>query len=142
MADDLKAFFAESAIKAEEVEYVASKRFVDANRQPIPWKIAPITQEKQEELLKESKKKEYVPGTRDVKVTTDNDLFVRLLVTTCVKFPNLDDAALQDSYGAVGAQDLIEKMLTPGEYLDLANTVQQVCGYEVGMSDKIKRAKN
>ena len=112
MADDLKAFFAESAIKAEEVEYVASKRFVDAKRQPIAWKIAPITQEKQEELLKESKKKEYVPGTRDVKVTTDNDLFVRLLVTTCVKFPNLDDAALQDSYGAVGAQDLIEKMLT------------------------------
>ena len=56
--------------------------------------------------------------------------------------PNLDDAALQDSYGAVGAQDLIQKMLTPGEYADLANMVQQVCGFEVGMDDKMKRVKN
>lgn len=142
MADSLKAFFAESALKADEVEYVASKRFLDGDRKPIAWKIKPITQEEEESLLNQAKKKEYVPGTRDVKVSTDNNLFVCLLITSCVTFPNLDDAALQDSYGAVGAQDLIQKMLTPGEYADLANMVQQVCGFEVGMDDKMKRVKN
>ena len=45
MADSLKAFFAESALKADEVEYVASKRFLDGDRKPIAWKIKPITQE-------------------------------------------------------------------------------------------------
>ena len=35
MADNFKAFMAENAIKYNEVEYVASERFVDENGKPI-----------------------------------------------------------------------------------------------------------
>jgi len=142
MADSLKAFLAENAIKAEVEEYVASERFVDAERKPIPWRIQPLTAERCTQILNNSKKKEFIPGSRDVKVTTDSDKFIKSLVTECVVFPNLNDVELQNSYGCTNAGELIQKMLTPGEYTDLANTVQEVNGYEVGMKDKIQRAKN
>ena len=140
--DSLKAFMAENAIKAAEVEYVASKRFIGADREPVAWRIQPLTSEQCDDILKTCKKKEFVPGTREVKISTDSEKFVTELVTACVVYPNLNDADLQTSYGAIGAADLVHKMLTPGEYTDLGNTVQQTNGYEVGMGDKIKRAKN
>lgn len=142
MADSLKAFLAENAIKAEVEEYVASERFVDADRKPIPWRIQPLTAERCTQLLNSCKKKEFVPGSREVTIRTDSDKFVQTLVTECVVFPNLNDAELQDSYGCTNAGELVKKMLTPGEFTDLANTVQEVNGYEVGMKDKIQRAKN
>lgn len=140
--DSLKAFMAENAIKVSEVGYVASKRFLGADREPVSWRIQPLTSEQCDEILTACKKKEFVPGTRDVKIVTDTDKFVTELVTACVTYPNLNDAGLQNSYGAIGAADLVHKMLTPGEYMDLGNTVQQANGYDVGMGDKIKRAKN
>lgn len=140
--DNLKAFFAESAIKVEEKEYVASERFVDADRKPIAWKIRSLDASQCEGILNLCKRKEFVPGSRETKVVTDNQKFILTMITSCVTFPNLNDSALQDSWGVNNAGDLIRKMLTPGEYADLANTVQQVNGYDVGMQDKIQRAKN
>lgn len=139
--DTLKAFLSENAIPAEEVAYVASKRFVGADRKPIAWKLRILTSEESDNLLNKSKHKEFVPGTREVKVVTNNDEFLTKLICASVTFPNLNDAALQDSYQAIGAEDLIHKMLTPGEYADLASAVQEANGFEVGMKDKIERAK-
>ena len=101
-----------------------------------------MSSEECDTLLKQSKRKEFVPGNRDVKITTDNEKFITEMVIGCVVFPNLNDASLQDSYGAAGAADLVHKMLTPGEFTNLANMVQQVNGFEVGMKDKVKLAKN
>ena len=140
--DNLKSFLAENAIKPADVEYVASQRFLDGNRKPVAWRLRVLTSEESDILLKSCKTKEFVPGTRDIKISTDNDKFVTELITACVTYPNLNDANLQTSYNAIGAADLIHKMLTPGEYADLGNTVQQANGFEVGMQDKIKKAKN
>lgn len=140
--DDLQGFLAENAMKAEDVDYVASPRFSGKNRKPAVWKLRVLTSEESDTILNSCKKKEFVPGTRDVKISTDNDKFVTEIVCASVIRPNLNAEKLQNSYGAVGAADLIHKMLTPGEFTDLANAVQQACGFEVGMKDKIKRAKN
>ena len=130
--DNLKAFLLENAIPAEEVTYVASRRFVG---------LRILTSEESDKLLNQSKHKEFVPGTRDIKIVTDNEAFLTKLICASVTFPNLNDASLQDSYQAIGAEDLIHKMLTPGEYVDLASAVQEANGFEVGMQDKIERAK-
>lgn len=140
--DTLKAFLAENAIKPAEVAYAASPRFLNKDRKAAEWKLRVMTSEECDNILRECKKKEFVPGTREVKITTDQEKFVTELTTACVTHPNLNNAELQNSYGAVGAADLIHKMLTPGEFSDLANTVQQANGFDVGMKDKIKRAKN
>lgn len=138
---DLQAFFMENAIKAPVIEYVASKRF-GANGKPVAWKIQPITNEENEAILNQCKKKSFVPGTRETRVTTDQEKYAAMIMTKCIVFPNLNDAALQDSYQAVGAEELIKKMLTPGEYMDLFLAVQDANGYDTGMEEKIKEAKN
>jgi hypothetical protein len=142
MDDGLNAFLAENAIKAEDVAYAASSRFLGKDRKPAVWKLRVLTSEENDVIIKHCKKKEFVPGTRDVKISTDNEKYVTELVCASVVFPNLNAETLQDSYGAVGAAELIHKMLTPGEFTDLASAVQEACGFEVGMKDKIDRAKN
>lgn len=138
---DLQSFFMENAIKAPVIEYVASKRF-SANGKPVAWKIQPINNEENEAILNQCKKKSFVPGTRETRVTTDQEKYAAMIMTKCIVFPNLNDAALQDSYQAVGAEELIKKMLTPGEYMDLFLAVQDANGYDTGMEEKIKAAKN
>ena len=140
--DSLKVFLAENAIKPAEVAYVASPRFLNKDRKPMEWKLRVMTSEECDNILRECKKKEFVPGTREVKITTDQEKFITELTTACVTYPNLNSEELQNSYGAVGAAELVHRMLTPGEFSDLANTVQQANGFDVGMKDKIKRAKN
>ena len=143
MENNLQAFLAENAIKAENVKYVASKRFIGADRNPIEWDIRVLTSEEDEAIKRTCKKKVFTPGSREVKIEMDNDKYAEELICACVAFPNLHDATLQDSYGVMGASQLIRKMLTPGEYTDLYLMVSQVNGFEVGMDDKkIKQAKN
>ncbi|CUH95876.1 hypothetical protein P22_1962 [Propionispora sp. 2/2-37] len=143
MDNNLVAFLAENAIKAENIKYVASKRFRDANKNSIEWEIRVLTSEEDEAIKKTCKRKVFVPGTRDAKIEFDNEKYAEELIVACVVYPNLNDAALQDSYGVVGAVQLIHKMLTPGEYTDLYLMVSQANGFEVGMDDKkIKQAKN
>lgn len=143
MDNNLVAFLAENAIKAENIKYVASKRFLGADKQPIEWELRVLTSEEDEALKKNCKKKVFIPGTRDAKIELDSDKYAEELICACVVYPNLNDAGLQDSYGAVGAGQLVRKMLTPGEYTDLYLMVSQANGFEVGMDDKkIKEAKN
>lgn len=143
MDSNLQAFLAENAIKAENIKYAASKRFVGADKKPIEWEIRVLSSEEDEALKNTCKKKTFTPGTRDVKIELDSEKYAEELICACVVYPNLNDAALQDSYGAVGAGQLIRKMLTPGEYTDLYLMVTQANGFEVGMDDKkINQAKN
>lgn len=142
MEENLQSFLADHAIKAENVKYVASQRFVDKERKPIEWELRVLSNDESDQILKECKKKEFVPGTRDFKVVTDNEKFATELVCASVVYPDLNNAVLQDSYNAVGAADVLKKMLTPGEFTDLLYTVQEVNGFKVGMADKIKKAKN
>ncbi|MBR2143773.1 hypothetical protein [Anaerovibrio sp.] len=138
---DLQAFLMQNAIAAPVIEYVASKRFV-ANGNPVAWKIQPITNEENDEILSQCKKKSFIPGTREIQVTTDQDKYAAMVLAKCIVYPNLNDAALQDSYQAVGAEELIKKMLTPGEYTNLFLAVQNANGFDTGMDEKIKEAKN
>lgn len=142
MEENLQSFLAENAILSENVKYVASRRFVNKERKPIEWELRVMTNDESDEILKGCKKKEFIPGTRDYKTVTDHEKFAAELACACVVYPNLNSEALQNSYGAVGAVDLLKKMLTPGEFTDLLYTVQETNGYKVGMADKIKKAKN
>lgn len=142
MEDNLQAFLAENAIKTENIKYVASKRFIDANKNPIEWEIRTITNDEDEAIRNSCKEKSFIPGTREVSIKMNQDKYAAELICACVVYPNLNNAQLQTSYGAVGAQELVKKMLTPGEFTDLFLMVSQANGFEAGMNEKIKKAKN
>ena len=140
--DNLLAFLADNAIKPACVEYAASKRFKGADGKPALWKIMPISNDENKMIADRNRKKSFVPGTRETQVTFDQDQYVNDLICACVVHPNLNSAELQESYGAVGAGELVRLMLTPGEYQDLFQAVMQANDFDTGMDEKIKVVKN
>ena len=54
---DFSAFMAGSAIAAEPVEYVASKRFKGKDGKPAKWKIQPFSASENDKLTKEFTRK-------------------------------------------------------------------------------------
>lgn len=141
MTDNLKAFMAESAIQYKEVDYVASERFIDEKNNPIPWKLRILTETELSKLKAQCKKRVTNPKTQQSYIETDSSKLADLMIENSVIYPNLNNAQLQDSYGAVGAIDLAKKMLIPGEYNDLILAVNEANGFNSGMAEKIKRAK-
>lgn len=142
MTDNLKAFMAESAIQYKEVDYIASERFIDEKNNPIPWKLRILTETELSKLKAQCKKRVTNPKTQQSYIETDSSKLADLMIENSVIYPNLNNAQLQDSYGAVGAIDLAKKMLIPGEYNDLILAVNEANGFNSGMAEKIKRAKN
>lgn len=139
---DITAFLAGNAIKTKEQEYIASKRFVDKEGNPIPWKLRVITNDELDTMTKRCRKKEFNHKTREYNITTDTNQLELDMVCAAVVYPNLNDAKLQDSYNTVGAENTIKAMLTPGEYTDLARAVTEVAGFQMGMEEQVKTAKN
>lgn len=142
ITENLEAFLADHAIQPASVEYVASKRFVGADGSPVAWKIKPITNDENKRIADKNRKKSLVPGTRETQITLDQEQYANDLICACVVHPNLNSAALQESYAVVGAGELVRRMLTAGEYQDLFQAVMQANDFETGMAEKIKIAKN
>ena len=139
----LSAFFAENALPVEHVKYAASNRFLGEDGKPVEWEIKTITATEDEALRKECAKRVPVPGRKNLtQRETDYDAYLGKLATACTVFPNLHDKALQDSYHAMGAEALLKTMLTPGEYIDYLQKVQEVCGFETALEEEVEAAKN
>ena len=142
MEQTLSAFLKENKIKREAYEYVASKDFVDGEGSPIPWKIRPLTNEELDNLRDRFTKRVKNKMTQKTEEVFDREGFTIEMATTAIEYPPLDDAQLQESYGVVGADSLLNAMLTPGELQDLFLAVNEASDFEVGMDQKIKQAKN
>lgn len=139
---NFKAFMRQNAIAVENEKFVASKRFIDEKGEPIPWEIKVITSKENEALRKASTKR--VPTGKRGQQAPDFDqsaYIVKLCVASTV-FPDLNDKDLQDSYGVMGAEDLIRTMLTSGEYDNYALKVAEVNGFDVDMDEMVDEAKN
>jgi hypothetical protein len=139
---DLSAFLAQNVAQDESIKYVASKRFVEDGK-PVEWELQSVTSEEDEQIRKSCTKKVQVPGKRgQYTQDTDYEKYLGLLAVRCVVFPNLNDAKLQDSYGVMGADTLLKKMLKPGEYQDLLKKIQEINGFDIGMDELVDEAKN
>ncbi len=140
---NLSAFMAGNAVVEENVKHVASKRFLDENKKPIEWEIKCITSTEDEAIRKACMKRVPVPGKKGQFIPeTDVDLYLGKLAVACTVFPNLNDAELQNSYGVMGADALLKRMLKPGEYADYLAKVQEVNGFSVPMDELVDDVKN
>lgn len=138
--ENLSAFLAQNVIKDTATEYAPSKRFVDKNGEPIKWKIAPITSQEDEALRKSCRMRVGKRGQQTIE--TDTDKYVGLLAVKCTAYPDLNNKELQDSYGVMGADQLLKTMLKPGEYMDYLEKVQEVNGFDVEETELIEQVKN
>lgn len=139
----LSAFLAENVLPVEPIHYAASRRIVDKDKKPVPWELECITSTEDEELRKSCTKRVPVPGKKGTFTSeTDYNLYLGRLAARCTRFPNLNDAELQKSYGVMGADNVLKKMLTPGEYADYLTKVQDVNGFTISFEETVEEAKN
>ena len=140
---NLSAFLAENALAVENVKFAVSKRFMGDDGKPMLWEIKTITGTEDEALRKSCAKRVPIPGKKNqYQKETDYDMYLGKLAVACTVFPNLNDKELQDSYKVMGADALLKTMLTPGEYADYVQKVQEVCGFDTSLQDEVDEAKN
>ena len=59
---DLSCFLSQNAVKADREKFVASRRFVGADKKPVEWEIKAITSKEDEDLRRECTKRVPVTG--------------------------------------------------------------------------------
>lgn len=136
----LKAFMAPSAPLEITKEVEVSKRFKDENGAPIKWQVKAISQDQDDAIRKECT--ETVMMGKIPMKQLNSQKYSTKWAAACTVFPDLNDAELQNSYGVMGAEHLLKKMLLPGEFTTLYTAVEEVNGYEPTFSDKVEEAKN
>ena len=109
--------FLKPAYLREEKEIVISKRFVDENGEPVPFKIRSISQEENEQITKASRRQRKVSGT--VQEYLDTIEYGRRMVVTGTVFPDFRDKQLCEAYGTLDPMQVPSKMLQAGEFAAL-----------------------
>lgn len=143
MTRDFSAFMAGNADTSEVVKYVASKRFKDAKGKPMEWELKAVDSDLDEKIRKECTKKIPIAGKRgQYTQEVDTDKYITRMCVTCIAYPNLNNAELQNSYGVHSGEELLKKMLLPGEYAELKNKIMEVNGYDLSMDELVDEAKN
>ncbi len=137
---DLQAFFAQNTDSSITEEVVVSERFKDKEGKPIPWVLRNLTEAENEEHRKAATKR--VKGKGGAQTETDTNDYMAKLAVASVVFPDLKNAELQKSYGVMGGEDLLRRMLLPGEYARLLQKIQEINGFDQAMEDLIEEVKN
>ena len=127
---DLSVFLMENVETELTDEVIISKRFKNKDGQPIKFKIKAITATRDTQIKKQCEKREINKTTGQLMITTDYDEYLARLVTECTVYPNFKSKELQTSWGVLGADQLINKMLLPGELTELSKHIQRLNGFE------------
>lgn len=135
MANELAAFLAENA-RRENIKAAVSARFKDENGEPVLWELKPLSAGDMQELLAAG---DAAAGFCD-KGKRQRDLLVSLLARSVVT-PDLTAAELQDSYGVMGAEQLLLAMLSPGEFRALERAFASL-NLVSGLDELTDKAKN
>ena len=138
---DLSAFLRPNVQQVENLRFQASKRFTDEDGTPIEWEIRCLASTEDEEIRRASVRR-TAGGRGQSTSETDVSLYLGKLAARCTVYPDLNDKTLQDSYGVMGADNLLRAMLNPGEYADFLREVQKICGFDTPFDQLVEEAKN
>lgn len=138
---DLSVFFAQNSAPETTEQVVVSSRFKGKDGQPVAWTIRTITEAENDEIRRSATKRVKTKNGAFMPELDHTDYMVKMVVN-CVVFPDLKNAELQKSYGVLGAESLIRKMLLPGEYAELLQKVTELNGFDRSMQDLVDEVKN
>lgn len=125
-------------VKVENKKVIISKRFVD-NGKPVEWELRAVSESENANLERQNTKTNRKTGVQQL----DRVAFGHALAAAGVVSPDLTNAELQKAYGIVGAENLIEKMLTVGEFAKLSREVSVLSGLDMDdINEQIEEAKN
>ncbi len=131
------------AVKPNE-KYAATRSLMDEDGAPLLWEFRHITSKENEEIRESCTVDTPVAGKPNVyRPRLKTSLYMQKLIAASVVTPDLYDAELQDSYGVKTPEDLLLALVDdPGEYAELAAWVETLQGFDSGLEEKVKQAKN
>lgn len=140
---DFSAFMKSNKKERANVRYAVTKSIVDENGNPVEWELRPVTT-KMNDKIRESCMIEVPvkgkPGQFRTKV--DATAYQDKLILASIVSPDLNNSALQNSYGVLSAEDLIKEMVDDaGEYTELMLKVQEISGFTT-LQEDVDEAKN
>lgn len=139
---NLQAFMAGNVEKVTIEKKVVSNRIKDENG-PVEWHFAPITGEEDDRIRKACTKKVQHPAKKGLLIPeTDQGLYMTKLTVASIRYPDLHNAELQNSYGVKTAEELLSVMLLPGELTDAKQFAQEVNGFDIDFDELVEEAKN
>lgn len=120
--------FLHPAVTQETAEIVISKRFLDEKGKPVPFKVRSLTQEENDALIKRSTRtlKDRNGPARE---RLDNIEYTRRLVVAATVEPDFSSKELCDAYSVMDPLLVPGKMLLPGEYQKLTETIMELSGF-------------
>lgn len=130
--------------KRENVFYPATKSLQDENGKALLWEVKPLSSRENEYIREQCMEEVPVVGKPNMFRTKFNtSRYLAKLICASVVNPDLNDAELQDSYGANNETELLYEMIdSPGEYQKFAEFIQSSNGFDTSLQDKINEAKN
>jgi len=109
---------------------------------PHPFLIHSITEAENKAIRKTCQKVSFDKRTRQRSAETDQEMYVSRLAAACCTEPNFKDAQLQARYGAVGEDELMGKILKPGQFNELMTAIMELNGFSSDMDELRDEAKN
>ncbi len=109
---------------------------------PHPFIIKAITQAENSQIRKSCVTTELNRKTHQKESVTDSQAYLNKLIVACTVDPSFKDAELQSAYGVMGAEALLEKILTPGQYAELLQAVNDINCFDTDMQELVDEAKN
>ena len=137
MAGSLEAFLNPTPIENKKV--VISDRFKDKDGKPVPFEIRAIDEKENNMLMKQYTKTDRKTG---------NEHFNRIeyghaLVAAAVVFPDLKSSELQKHYKVLGEAELLQAMLTVGEFAALSDAIDELSGLDRNdINEQMEDVKN
>ncbi|GIP59689.1 XkdN-like protein [Paenibacillus sp. FSL W8-0186] len=133
----LQDFLNANPIDGLTEEVTVSKRFKDAEGNLLKFKIKAMTGPDFEELRKRS-----TTILKKGKVEFNAQQFNTTSVINNTLVPDFKDAESISKLGCTTPEQYVNKVLLPGEIATLAEHIQRLSGFDVGMEDLVEEAKN
>lgn len=142
MASTLSGFFQQNARQVDNVKFVLTDRFIDPETgKPYEWEMRPLGAK--EEIALRSSCMITTSGKNGRKSRElDTEKYTTKAVAATVVFPNLNDKELQDTYGVLGADELLQVMLLSVENAKLTMEFNKLNNYNTAMEELIDEAKD
>ena len=120
---DLKAYMQPPVVNETKTVY-PSKRLKGADGKPAPSVIRVIDQETNNKLIRQATERKKVNGR--IMEELNGEKYGNLLVQACVVEPDLKNADLCAFYKTVNPADVINRMLSAGEYNRLVRSIREI----------------
>ena len=127
----------------QNVMHPVTKSLTDENGEPLLWEIKPLTTKENEAIREKCTIDVPVKGKPNMyRPKVDMNKYQTMLMCAAVVSPDLNNAALQNSYGVMTPEDLLKEMVDdPAEYTDLMVFVQKISGFKT-LQEDVDEAKN